>query len=120
MVYICTEDVFPSKRLIQLACAFRLKHHVDIRFEDHIYIEHIPNFVRMQKCLNLLPRFLLGKKVGLVIIDSIAGLFRGDTENRNYVARSQEFRALGKVLVELQEKFKIGILTINQVKWTKL
>uniref|UniRef100_A0AAR5QJK9 RecA family profile 1 domain-containing protein n=1 Tax=Dendroctonus ponderosae TaxID=77166 RepID=A0AAR5QJK9_DENPD len=115
VVYICTEDVFPSKRLIQLACAFRSKYNVDICFEDRIYIEHIPNFVRLQKCLNLLPQFLLGKKVGLIIIDSIAGLFRSDTENPNYVARSQEFTVLGKVLIELQEKCKFGILTINQV-----
>lgn len=43
VVYICTEDVFPAKRLKELASTFSLK--CQINFEDNIFIEHIADVV---------------------------------------------------------------------------
>lgn len=53
-VYICTEDVFPSKRLQQLfqtfpvafAKRYRLKTSFTTQFADNIYIEHASDAVR--------------------------------------------------------------------------
>lgn len=44
-VYICTEDAFPSKRLIQMA-GFHSKKYQTNGWLDNIFIEHCPDSVR--------------------------------------------------------------------------
>lgn len=116
MIFLCTEDPFPSKRLDQLATAFRLKHSTNLKFEDHIYINHLTDTGQLQKCLLAeLPYFLTTKNVGLIIVDSIAGIFRSDGQNVDYVKRSQEFLNICKALNRLQDCFNCAILIVNQV-----
>lgn len=43
-VYICTEDAFPSKRLVQLAGFYRREFRYD-NWLDNIFVEHVPNSV---------------------------------------------------------------------------
>ena len=48
-LYICTEDVFPNKRLMQMLHFFKQKHAsigIDCsRFSDNIFIEHAADLV---------------------------------------------------------------------------
>lgn len=116
VVFLCTEDPFPSKRLDQLATAFRLKHNTDFKFEDHIYIKHLTDTVQLHKCLvTELPYFLSTKSAGLIIVDSIAGIYRSDNKNVDYVQRSREFLNICKALNRLQDCYNCAILIVNQV-----
>lgn len=116
VIFISTEDVFPTKRLNQLARAFNEKYNANINFEDHIYLDHIADIVHLKNCLiNRVPNFLESKNVGLIVIDSVAGLFRSENENCNYASRSQEFNLISKVLNNLQDQYQLAILVVNQV-----
>ena len=47
-LYICTEDVFPTKRLHQIAAQFQNAHSAStgkIQFMDNIFIEHAADLV---------------------------------------------------------------------------
>ncbi|KAJ3633896.1 hypothetical protein MTP99_010814 [Tenebrio molitor] len=87
VIYICTEDIFPVKRLSELAQIFSLKYknHVKIDFEDNIFLEHIADIAQLKKCLfNTLPHLFTVKNVGLIVIDSIAGVFRSENLDIKY------------------------------------
>ncbi|CAG9771330.1 unnamed protein product [Ceutorhynchus assimilis] len=113
VLYIATEDVFPSKRLNQLAQFYKAKHKLD--FEDQILIVHIADSIQLQKYLVKLPHILSRKNVGLIILDSIAGIFRNETENPKYISRSQDFKLIATTLNNLQDQYNCGILVVNQV-----
>ncbi|XP_030747853.1 DNA repair protein XRCC3 isoform X2 [Sitophilus oryzae] len=115
-VYICTEDVFPAKRLSQLSVLWREKHNLNIDFESNVYIQHIPDSIHLNKCLKVsLPRLMETKNIGIIVIDSIAGLFRSENENPNYITRSQDFREISRNLLQLQKKYNCALLVTNQV-----
>ncbi|XP_050309896.1 DNA repair protein XRCC3-like isoform X2 [Anthonomus grandis grandis] len=119
VVYICTEDVFPSKRLHQLAQAFRKKYKTNINFEDHIYIQHIATSVQLRNVIkHHLPHFIKFKNVGLIVIDSIAGCFRSETETLDYIFRSNMLNSIANNLNSLQDQFDCAVLTVNQVSDT--
>ncbi|XP_066138721.1 DNA repair protein XRCC3 isoform X2 [Euwallacea fornicatus] len=116
VVYICSEDIFPSKRMKQLTNEYSKKFKVDPNFEDHIYIKHVADFQELQKCLSTdLPKLLLITNVGLIIIDSIAGIFRSSNCNPDYVARSNDLTKICTALNELQDKHNCAIFMVNQV-----
>lgn len=116
VVFISTEDVFPSKRLNQLAKAFNEKYSINFNFEEHIYLEHIADPIQLQNCLiTQLPYFLAPRNIGLLIIDSIAGLFRSENEKCDYVTRSQEFKNISKTLNSLQDQYNLAVVVVNQI-----
>lgn len=47
-VYICTEDAFPSKRLVQMAYLYTQTFHIDT-WLDNIFVEHCPDTVNIFK-----------------------------------------------------------------------
>lgn len=55
-VYICTEDAFPSKRLVQMAESYKKEYHY-IKWLDNIFIEHCPDSVPESKNLNFFKFF---------------------------------------------------------------
>lgn len=117
VVYICTEDVFPSRRLKQLVEIYNARHNLNKYFQDHIYIEHVAEPKKMLECLTInLPKLMTYKNIGIIIIDSIAGIFRSENENPNYIARSKYFHDIASNLHTLQNKFNCSILITNQVK----
>nr|CAD7599817.1 unnamed protein product [Timema genevievae] len=108
-VYINTEDIFPSRRLHQLIQKFPSRFHSEdtsIQFGNNIFIEHIAD---------VLPQLLAQKSVGLIVVDSIAGVFRADFEPRDSVSRAKEMRAVGGQLHRLAEEFRVAIICVNQV-----
>ncbi|XP_018330650.1 DNA repair protein XRCC3-like isoform X3 [Agrilus planipennis] len=117
-VYICTEDVFPSQRLHQLAKLLPLRitnFGTQLKLEDNVFIAHVADFKQLNICLDAkLPRLLKNRAIGLIIIDSIAGAFRSENENINYSERSLEFLTVASKLNKLGQKYEAAIVCINQ------
>ncbi|XP_018561322.1 DNA repair protein XRCC3 [Anoplophora glabripennis] len=116
-VYICTEDVFPSKRFHQLANTFKNKYNLNhYDFGDKVHLEHAADFEQLRRCLCVrLPQLLNLKNVGLIIVDSIAGVFRSENNDICYSSRGQDIGIIGSALHHICYKYKVGIVCINQV-----
>lgn len=62
-----------------------------------------------------LPKFLPKSNIGLIIIDSIAAVFRSENLEVDYVKRSQEFHMIANKLLELGTENQIAVVCTNQV-----
>ncbi|MEE6493805.1 hypothetical protein FKM82_016945 [Ascaphus truei] len=122
-VYICTEDAFPSKRLQQL---INLQHKLrsdvpfdvikKIRFGDNIFIEHAADIDMLNECITKkVPILLLRGSVRLIVIDSIAALFRCEFAASDSVLRAKHLQTFGAKLHSLSSRFLTPVLCINQV-----
>ncbi|XP_029453902.1 DNA repair protein XRCC3 isoform X2 [Rhinatrema bivittatum] len=122
-VYICTEDVFPNKRLQQLiGHQHKLRTDVPldvikkIKFGDNIFIEHAADIDTLNDCITRrVPILLLRGSVRLIIVDSVAALFRGEFAAKDSAVRAKHLQTLGAKLQNLSCGFQTPILCINQV-----
>ncbi|KAK9721594.1 Rad51 [Popillia japonica] len=114
-VYICTEDPFPSKRLKQLTKSIA-SISPELNFEDNIFVEHVIDFEQLRFCLYVkLQKLICNVDIGIIIIDSITGVFRSFNEDRNYQSRSEDFQTIARKLYEYSGEHKIAIICTNQV-----
>ncbi|XP_074472476.1 DNA repair protein XRCC3 [Sebastes fasciatus] len=122
-VYICTEDSFPIKRLQQLirdqSC---LRSDVppslisNLQFSDHIYIEHAADLDSLQACLSRrVPLLLARGLVRLLVVDSVAALFRCEFQASDWLERTKQLLSFSSKLHQLSLEFTTPILCINQV-----
>ncbi|XP_059706414.1 DNA repair protein XRCC3 [Haemorhous mexicanus] len=121
-VYICTEDVFPSKRLQQLIDQqHKLRADVPaeiiqkIRFGNNIFVEQAADLDTFQQCLTRLSLLLARGMARLVLIDSMAALFRGEFGPAESARRARYLQAFGAQLHSLSTRFRTPIVCINQV-----
>ncbi|NWX96565.1 XRCC3 protein, partial [Nothoprocta ornata] len=122
-VYICTEDAFPSKRLQQLiAQQQKLRADVPteiiqkIKFGNSIFIEHAADLDTFHKCITKRVSLLLTRgMVRLVVIDSIAALFRCEFGVSDSVLKARYLQTFGAQLHSLSTRFRTPIMCINQV-----
>ncbi|RLW10485.1 hypothetical protein DV515_00001926 [Chloebia gouldiae] len=122
-VYICTEDVFPSKRLQQLIDQqHKLRADVPaeiiqkIRFGNSIFVEQAADLDTLQQCLTRRLSLLLARgMVRLVVIDSMAALFRGEFGPAESALKARYLQTFGAQLHSLSTRFRTPILCINQV-----
>ncbi|KAI1895388.1 hypothetical protein AGOR_G00105780 [Albula goreensis] len=122
-VYICTEDSFPIKRLRQLITQqSRLRPELpaelvhSIRFSDNIYIEHTADLAALQACvLRRVPILLSRGLVRLVVVDSVAALFRCEFQSDETIERARHLLAFANSLQRLSHSFQAPVLCINQV-----
>ncbi|KAJ8916174.1 hypothetical protein NQ315_016313 [Exocentrus adspersus] len=116
-VYICTEDVFPSKRFHQLSDSFKSRYNLqELDFETSVYLDHSADFEQLRRCLCVrLPRLLQVKNIGLLVIDSIAGIFRSENNDICYTSRGQEIGLLASTLHRICDQYKIAVVCVNQV-----
>ncbi|CAN0398329.1 unnamed protein product [Lampetra fluviatilis] len=122
-VYVCTEDAFPNKRLVQMIQA-QAKTREDvppdvlakISFGENIYIEHAADVASLYTCITRrLPVLLSRGVVRLIIVDSIAALFRSEFSVHEAVARAQQLRKFGAQLHELSNTYSAPVICVNQV-----
>uniref|UniRef100_A0A8D0GBM0 DNA repair protein n=1 Tax=Sphenodon punctatus TaxID=8508 RepID=A0A8D0GBM0_SPHPU len=122
-VYVCTEDVFPNKRLKQLT-EQQQKLRVDvsldviqkIKFGNRIFIEHAADIDTFQECITKrIPLMLSRGMVRLIIIDSIAALFRCEFGAKDSVMKAKYLQTFGAKLHSLSSRFKTPIVCVNQV-----
>ncbi|XP_013363299.1 PREDICTED: DNA repair protein XRCC3 isoform X3 [Chinchilla lanigera] len=122
-IYICTEDVFPSKRLRQLiAQQPRLRTDVpgevvqSIRFGDRIFIEHVADVDALMECVSRRAALLLSRGLArLLVVDSVAAPFRCEFGSQASAARAQCLQSLGAALRRLSSTFQSPVLCVNQV-----
>ncbi|KAJ8341340.1 hypothetical protein SKAU_G00336310 [Synaphobranchus kaupii] len=122
-VYIATEDTFPIKRLRQLITQqsrFRPDLPAElvdsIRFSDNIYIEHTADLTALQACVaQRVPILLSRGLVRLVVVDSVAALFRCEFQADETVERARHLLAFASSLQRLSRSFQTPVLCINQV-----
>ncbi|XP_077366450.1 DNA repair protein XRCC3 isoform X1 [Festucalex cinctus] len=121
-VFVCTEDVFPSKRLQQMIREqSRLRADVPphvgagLRFGDRIYVEHAADLTSLQSCLRRRVGLLLARRlVRFVAIDSVASLFRSEFGLADWLERSKQLLSLSSTLHHLCRQFDSAVLCVNQ------
>ncbi|XP_048456211.1 DNA repair protein XRCC3 isoform X1 [Rhincodon typus] len=122
-VYICTEDTFPNKRLQQLI-AFQSMLRTDvppdivnnIKFGNNIFIEHVADVESLNHCISKrLPVLLSRGLVRLVVIDSIAALFRCEFGISDSIAKAKCLQKFGAMLHHLSHQFSSPVICVNQI-----
>uniref|UniRef100_A0A3Q3KXI8 DNA repair protein n=1 Tax=Mastacembelus armatus TaxID=205130 RepID=A0A3Q3KXI8_9TELE len=121
-VYISTEDSFPIRRLQQLIREqSSLRSDVppslisSLQFSDHIYIEHAADLESLQVCLSRrVPLLLARGLVRLVVVDSVAALFRSEFQAADWLERNKQLIAFSSTLHHLSQEFTTPVLCINQ------
>ncbi|XP_070705345.1 DNA repair protein XRCC3 [Pempheris klunzingeri] len=122
-VYICTEDLFPVRRLQQLigqqhvlrsdVCPSLISR---LQFSDHIYIEHAADVESLQVCVSRrVPLLLARRVVRLVVVDSVAALFRSEFQAADWLERNRQLLTFSSTLHHLSQEFTTPVLCINQV-----
>ncbi|XP_018542349.1 DNA repair protein XRCC3 [Lates calcarifer] len=122
-VYICTEDSFPIRRLQQLIreqSSLRLDVPPSLinrlQFSDHVYIEHAADLDSLQVCLSQrVPLLLARGLVRLLVVDSVAALFRSEFLTDDWLERNKQLLTLSSTLHHLSQEFTTPVLCINQV-----
>ncbi|NXB69969.1 XRCC3 protein, partial [Donacobius atricapilla] len=122
-VYICTEDVFPSKRLQQLIDQqHKLRADVPaeiiqkIRFGNSIFVEQAADLDMFQQCITRRLSLLLARGMArLVVIDSMAALFRGEFGPAQSALKARYLQTFGAQLHSLSTRFRTPIVCVNQV-----
>ncbi|XP_065095752.1 DNA repair protein XRCC3 [Ochlerotatus camptorhynchus] len=117
VVYISTENPFPSKRLVQMEQAMKrnLGSQMDLKkYTDNIFVEHLNSGGALEDCITQrLPVLLENNPIGLLIIDSITAAY---ADEQNYVERAQSFRRVVHTVQSLQNRFDFGFVCTNQVR----
>uniref|UniRef100_A0A023F703 Putative dna repair protein rhp57 n=1 Tax=Triatoma infestans TaxID=30076 RepID=A0A023F703_TRIIF len=123
-VYICTEDRFPTVRLQQMLpyfpvgsplCRNKMENH---NFADNILIDHIADLEGLHNCLfKRLPALIANSdtRIGLVVIDSIAAIFRSEYTLNELINRANDMRTIGMQLHTLADKYNMAVVCVNQV-----
>jgi len=119
-IYINTESCFPSSRLAELTTHFKLKYgnHLPEFPMDKIVVEHVPETIGLLKCIKeRLPTLIENKKGNfrLIIVDSIAALFRTDYDESSQEKRTADLRHIGKALHAITTRYNIAVVVVNQV-----
>uniref|UniRef100_A0A3P9P7M0 DNA repair protein n=1 Tax=Poecilia reticulata TaxID=8081 RepID=A0A3P9P7M0_POERE len=123
-LYICTEDPFPIRRLQQLISEQpSLRSDVPpsligrLRFSDNIYLEHAADLQdSLQVCLSRRAALLLAQgRVRLVVVDSVAALFRSEFQPGDWLERNKQLLTVSSMVHHLSHEFTTPVLCINQV-----
>jgi DNA repair protein RadA len=112
-IYISTDKAFPIKRLAQMESA--MKTEPKINFMDGVFIfefntgKNLEHFVEKD-----LPQILKVNQgcVKLLIIDSIAGIYRTET---NFIERAKEMCKIFRELQKAADKYNFAIVTTNHI-----
>ncbi|CAL1571226.1 unnamed protein product [Knipowitschia caucasica] len=120
-VFICTEDPFPSKRLQQLISEqSSLRPQVPLsltqqNFSDRVYVEHTADLPSLIGCLSRRVPVLVSRGlVRLLVVDSIAALFRTEFEASDWLNRHHQLLAVSSELQRISRQLHTAVLCINQ------
>ncbi|KAJ1387659.1 Rad51/DMC1/RadA [Sesbania bispinosa] len=120
-LYIHTEFPFPIRRLGQLSRAFRSSHHLTFDPIDRIFLRGVKSadeFVHVMPDIELLLSYWRSRlPVRVIVVDSIAALFRSDFDNTylDLKERSSLFFKISGKLKSLAKRFGLVVLVTNQV-----
>lgn len=112
VVYICTEDRFPDKRFRRM---LHERGETGTDLSDNILVSHIGELdVLMTRLEHTLPSLQRSKNVRLLVIDSVAALFRSEYGEGQGIQRAAD---LMKFACALDKVWRTGVavLCVNQV-----
>ncbi|KAH8383318.1 hypothetical protein KR009_007981 [Drosophila setifemur] len=137
VVYLYTEGSFPARRLHQMSKACEKRYPQEhLNFLGHIYVENFQDAVSgsigtgahrflgstiiphrpqgpLLHCVKYRLEGLLQQHgVGLIIIDSVAAVYRLRTD---YLERAKEIRRLADALLYYADKYNCAVVCVNQV-----
>jgi RecA/RadA recombinase len=70
----------------------------------------------LKQCLSVrLPQLLTQRNIRLVVVDSIAGLFRADYGPSDAINRAKDLQIVGGQLHKLAQQFHLAVICVNQV-----
>jgi RecA/RadA recombinase len=73
----------------------------------------------LKQCLGVrLPGLLTQRNIRLVVIDSIAGLFRSDYDPSDAINRAKDLQMVGGQLHKLADQFHLAVICVNQVPFS--
>eukprot|EP01119_Soliformovum_irregulare_P014634 TRINITY_DN4010_c0_g1_i4.p1 TRINITY_DN4010_c0_g1~~TRINITY_DN4010_c0_g1_i4.p1 ORF type:complete len:326 (-),score=55.44 TRINITY_DN4010_c0_g1_i4:1208-2185(-) len=116
--YISTEGGVPTQRLLQMAEGFKKKHPSMSKTSlmSGVYIEKVESIDLLYHLLeNRLPEFLRKEHIRVVIIDSIAALFRHEYTHSESAQRAKVLWKHSNQLKLLSDGLGITVVVINQV-----
>ncbi|CAI0391933.1 unnamed protein product [Linum tenue] len=129
-IYLHSEFPFPTRRLHQLAAQFHAHHLQDLiatgrdqRYDpmDGILVQSIHTADQLLDIMPQTESFLQNSQtqfpVRLIVIDSIAALFRSDFDNTSIdlMKRSSLFFKISGKLKSLASRFRLAVVVTNQV-----
>ncbi|XP_065850516.1 DNA repair protein XRCC3 homolog [Euphorbia lathyris] len=129
-LYLHTEFPFPLRRLNQLSHSFQsLYSHTFVNKEakhnynpcDNVYVQSIQSADQLLGIIPNIESFLLNSKaqlpIRLIVIDSVAALFRSEFENTpsDLKKRSSLFFKISGKLKALARRFNLAVVVTNQV-----
>ncbi|KAG7966179.1 hypothetical protein I3843_08G036700 [Carya illinoinensis] len=122
-IFIHTEFPFPSRRLHQLSLAFRSSHPPIFGGDpcDYIFVQGVHSVDQLLGILTKMEQFVENSRaqlpVRLIVIDSIAALFRSEFDNTpvELKRRSSLFLKISGKLKSLAKRFGLAVVVTNQV-----
>lgn len=114
VMYLSTDKTISGRRLLQFEAAFKQKYTTDVNFLEGIFITELNKAEDFQEFVkDCLPQyFQIYKDLKLLIIDSIAGIFRIET---NYIKRSKTFSRIFQHLNILAQQHNFAIVCTNHL-----
>lgn len=111
--YVSTDKSFPVKRLAQMVENERWSVH-NINFLDLIHVWEYYELADLQFFVReeLPTRLVTCPNIRLVIIDSIAGIFRCETD---YIKRARDMREIIHEMITLADRYNFAIVVTNHV-----
>jgi len=114
VIYLQTEARFPVNRLAQIINT-RVTGSGESAL-NRVLVKKIRNFVQFEQVLDAeLELIIKDRSVSLVIIDSIAALFRGDGDIETAFERIDLIQRFGMKIKALTARLKLAVIVVNQV-----
>ncbi|EXC23982.1 DNA repair protein XRCC3-like protein [Morus notabilis] len=122
-LYLHTEFPFPFRRLHQLRRAFCDRHSIGREFDpsDNVFVHAVHSADQLLDEMRKIESFLSERKprfpVRVIVIDSIAALFRSEFDNTPFdlKRRSSLFFKISGKLKSLVDRFNVAVVVTNQV-----
>lgn len=120
-VYVSTECAFPTVRLKELATTIVQKHrHDQLKVKDlmdGVLIHHCATVQALKVLLNFELHSLLKQStdVKLLIIDSLAALFRVEYNSDEQSERTSDIKSIGTSLHTLINQYGLTVICVNQM-----
>ncbi|KAH8250364.1 hypothetical protein KR026_011501, partial [Drosophila bipectinata] len=113
VAFICTGSPFPARRLFQISKIWERRYpNTKLNFLANVFVEHQKDAKSLMNCVNnRLPQLFQQHGIGLIVIDSVAAVFR---ENKDYLQRARELRCLTNALLSYSEKHNCAVVCVNE------
>ncbi|CAD5113818.1 DgyrCDS2982 [Dimorphilus gyrociliatus] len=116
-VYIETEGKFAHARLRQLAESISEKFGVNVtKLQSNVLVRECKEVDDLVYCIStLLKNIIKDRPIKLIIIDSIAALFRSEFSYSESIARAEKLNKIGVCLKEYSANYGTVVVCTNQV-----